>query len=158
MAEEFTVRERILQQLLKNIDATSDGNGEIFERTERAALTTEDFSGNYAAALIDEGEQVAVYEVGYLQIDMVVSVEFMVRMEEGATASTELNRIAGLLTKQFLSNINTTEDVTSAQLSLNVKMGSLQFDIDGPNDGFVAGVRQFIITYRHAKQDPYELR
>ncbi len=158
MATDLTVRERILAQMYKNLDALSDGSSAVFERTSRASLSTENFSGDCAASLLDEGEQVAVYEVGYLQIDMLVTVEFYVRIEEGAVQSTELNRLAGLITKEFLSKINVVEDVTNDSLALNVRMGSLQFDIDGPSDGYVFGARQFIVTYRHDKQDPYTLR
>lgn len=148
-----TVRERILKQWVRNLSGLG-----IFETITRTPLDMQDFAGDYAASLIDEGETVAVYEVGFMQWDMVISVEFYVRMMEGTDPSSELNRIAGLITKEFLTKINTIEMTTNDYLSLNIKPGTLQFEIDGPTDKYVAGVRQFVITYRHDKQDPYTLR
>ena len=155
----FTVRERILQQWLINLVALQNQaqDSTLFERVSRSPLDKMDFAGDIACSLIDEGEDVGVYEVGYLQMNMVVSVEFWVRLKEGEEASTVLNEVAGLLCKEFLTKINTVEDATSDQLSLNIKAEALDFDIDGVNDNYVAGVRSFVITYRHNKQDPYIL-
>lgn len=155
----YTVRERILRQWKANLVALRNqaDTADLFDTVERTPLDRSDFSGNYACSLMDEGEEAAVYEVGYLEINMIVTVEFWVRIMEGIDASEELNEIAGLITKEFLSNINTDEDVTSDQLSLNIQQGQLDFDIDGPTDRYVAGARTFVITYRHGKQDPYVL-
>ena len=154
-----TVRERILQQWHKNLDSlqNQEASSDLFQLVSREPLDRSDFTGAVACALIDEGEDVAVYETGYLQMDMIVSVEFWIRMKRGCVASTELNEVAGLITREFLGKINTDEDVTNEQLSLNIQPQSLDFDIDGVNDTFVAGVRSFRISYRHKKQDPYLL-
>lgn len=154
----LTVRERILAQWRRNLLVLQDDGSDLFEVVERAPLDRSDFAGQVGCGLIDEGESVAVYLVGFIEMDMVVSVEFWIRVMEGIDPSTELNRVAGAVTKEFLMKPNTVEDTTNAELTLDIKQGILQFDIDGPTDQYISGVRQFIISYRTAKQDPYELR
>lgn len=154
-----TVRERILAQLEKNMSALrGDGGAKIFAKVDRAPLDKSDFSGDYACAVIDEGEGVAVYEVGYLEMDMTVTLEVWARIKQGTQPAAKLNELIGVVTKRFLMDYNTIEDKTNKQLTLNVKQGSLVFDIDGVNDHYVAAYRQFVLTYRTGKQDPYDLR
>lgn len=156
---EFTVRERILQQWQKNLSQLTTLNGDIlFESVHRARVNPNSSAGRRFAGLIDMGEAAGVYEVGYIENNMRVAVEIAVRMDVGDNPSKELNNCVGLITREFLSKIETYEEGSGDALSLNIRSVSLEFDVDGDTDKLVMCVAIFEIIYRHHKQDPYDLR
>lgn len=152
-----TVRERILKQWKKNLEDMQDGGQVLFYHVERALIGENDFTNN-AVSLIDGGETASEYEVGYILNTLRVDVVFTLRPWEGEDLSSQLNHIDGLIVKEFLSKIDTIEAVTGDALSLNIVPVSFTPDIEGPFDNTIEGARVFNILYRHAKQDPYELR
>lgn len=151
------VKERILIQLVKNIEAMNEiDNGIAFEFVTRYAQDSQQQNLGNSIAVLD-GNESFVYQTAYLQCTMQVGFEYTVDMRKGDIASERLGFILAALKKVLLSNPHMIEDDTNAQLTENVRITDYLPETPGENDDVVQAFAQFEFLYRENKENPFML-
>lgn len=156
MIEYITVRERVATQIAKNMERLVDAdNNPVFGMVDRSPLVNANMrDGLSVLGIVDLGDLNVEYQVGYQMPTMRLGFEFATVLMEGDVASRRINTILGLITKALILNLNTIEDTTNAQLTLDVKYVSFEPDISSFADRTVSGVAIFDVLYRVNHNDP----
>lgn len=153
-----TVRERIMAQLKRNLEAmTVDDHTVAWNTVTRSPLEQESKVVGNVVGVYDTAETF-IYQTCYLQANLRVLVEFWYNLKRGDVPSVELNRLLGHIKKVILTDVHVQEDETDAQLAQNVSLISSDIDIDAYGArNIVSGMAEFDVTYRHRKDDPFIL-
>lgn len=159
MANIKSVRERIMVQVEKNITALKDDSGSrFFDTIHRTPLERQDTLEERAIGINIISDNIAVFETGWLERNMIIGMDMWVRGDLGGyEPETLLNDMSYRVEKTMLEKRKLFEEGSNDQLGLNTQILSAEYDIDGPRDKFVSVYAQFLITYRHEKNDPAKL-
>ncbi len=158
MTADVPVRERVVQQLVRKMEAMNadDDNGVQFSFVQREELShIKQFQGS-ALSVLDISESY-VYQTCYLQCNLRCGFEYWYQMQAGLEASTQLGLVCAALKKRLLTDCNLIEDETNLQLTENIRLVSDTYDIQGPFEKVVSGYMQFDVIYRTNKLNPYLL-
>ena len=158
MTIQVPVKERILRQVKKNLEAFTAGanNGIYFQFVTREELVEEKISQGTSIAILDADESY-VYQTAYLSVSMQVGFDIAIKLKKGDVPSEKLGAVFAELKRVLLSDYNLIEDETAAQLCENIQVRDYLPDRAGPNDDVATAFANFDFIYREDKQDPYQL-
>lgn len=124
-----------------------DGYQTTWTAVSRKPLTKQEIQSGNAIAFYDVNEA-KTPQMQFFLCDLTVFVEFYHTMAIGEHAADVLN--------QMLTDVQRKlrEDITCGGLSYNLLERKNQIDVDGPLEKVVNGVVEFVVTYRHAVDDP----
>lgn len=158
MSNEISVRERVVQQMQRKLDTMTleANNGVSFKHVVRGELNrTQKFQGN--AIAVQDMEEFYTYQTCYLQCNLRVGLEFWFATAVNSVPSAELGKVLAELKRVFMTDINLIEQTTGLQLSENVRILEVDYDVEGPFDRVVSGYLQLEVIYRESKENPYQL-
>lgn len=143
-------RQRIMmyfEDAFLSVRENIDGFTRTWTAVARKPLTNQERQSGNAIALYDLNE-VKTPQMQFQFCNLTVYAEFYHQMAVGEHPADVLNMMLTDVQRVFRS------DVTCGGLTINVEEKKNQIDVDGPLEKLVTGVVEFVVSYRHAADDP----
>lgn len=124
-----------------------DGYGITWTAVQRRPLSQQEMQSGNAIAMYDLTES-KTQQMQFQFCSLTIFAEFYHQMQIGEHPADVLNMMLTDVQRVF------REDNTFGGLTIDCLERKNQIDVDGPLEKTVTGVVEFVVTYRHAADDP----
>jgi hypothetical protein len=157
---ENTVRERIVQEVLRRLKAMDPDQGDVIGWNEVVRFRLEDLADERVAgdvcAVFDTTETYE-YLSGCTECTLTLQVEWWARIETGEDGAALMERIRGNLVQLLGAENQLIEADSQRVLTKMVRPVRYDRDVDGPRVDYGGAFLELTVIYRHRISDPHSL-
>lgn len=157
---ENTVRERIVQEVMRRLKAMDPDQGDVIGWNEVVRFRLEDLADERVAgdvcAVFDTSETYE-YLSGCTECTLTLQVEWWARIETGEDGAALMERIRGNLVQLLGTENQLIEADSQRVLTKMVRPVRYDRDVDGPRVDYGGAFLELTVIYRHRISDPHSL-